>query len=633
MAAAVAARQKSRRQAGPGLPGESDGTSPKDVTAAAPAAPLAPGPPAALPGPGASGPGAAVTAGHPGAGRAAGPGAEAGPGAGGGRGGSVGLGFVPAPPQGGTAGGAGRLPGADAAVALADVVAAPRSSERTEAAADASRPPLPTRVPQAQAPIPAEEPIPYEAPDLAVADIAPLADLARSSWAADVADVADVAPSPAPQASVATDASPPGPQGPVTTEATPLASAPASGTAQGGAPPRLPSRVRDEDGPPTRGAGFLPPLGGPATEAPSGTETVAEQRIAFPESGLNGRSSAAPPPSSPPAAPPTVPSPGRDAGRAGGGRRKWLVAGAAAAALAVVAGVGVAAQGDDTDTAAGSTTTASTPTTATTAPVPLTPQEAFAQASTSLTDAGSFAYSGTVRVLDLTAVRPSLWMGTEATVTGEVDLRAGRLHEVAVTPGGEATETVIDGATVWGRRADSAEELPEATYQEVSELSHDEPVAQGAQLLPAWLSLAAGPVPSPLEQAQGQPMFAGTLTAATLGDPSGVSPDSIITVTLDDDGAPVHVDVVAVPDGNRLRLAYDITGIGTVAGIASPADPAAEPEDGPATSETTSTATSSAPPTSVTTATPTSKVTSTTTPPSSPTTPPSTEDGRGHRRP
>ena len=344
-----------------------------------------------------------------------------------------------------------------------------------------------------------------------------------------------------------------------------------------------------------------------------------------PTVGAAPRRSARPRPAGPDA-PPT----------AGGGRRKLLVAGGAAAAvLAVVVGIAVAGSGggDDTDTAGGTTTSASTASTATTAPAPPTPEEAFARAGSSLTDAGSFAYSGTVRVLDLTAVRPSLWLGSQVTVIGEVDLRAGRLHEVAVTPDGEATETVIDGATVWGRRADSAEGLADASYQEVTELSHDEPVAQGAQLLPAWLTLAAGPVPSPPEQAQGRPMFAGTLTAATLGDTSGVSPDSIITVLLDDDGAPVHVDVVAVPDGNRLRLAYDITGIGTVSGIASPADSAAEE---PATSEATEpdSTTSSAPATTVpvtTTTVATTSATPTTAPPPSSTS--TSGDGDGDGRP
>ncbi len=356
-----------------------------------------------------------------------------------------------------------------------------------------------------------------------------------------------------------------------------------------------------------------------------GAETVAEPRVAPPEKPLNGRSVVPPPP----------PRPRPDAGpTAGGGRRKLLVAGGAVAAvLAVVVGIAVAGSGggDDTDTAGGTTTSASTASTATTAPAPPTPEEAFARASSSLTDAGSFAYSGTVRVLDLTAVRPSLWLGSQVTVIGEVDLRAGRLHEVAVTPDGEATETVIDGATVWGRRADSAEGLADASYQEVSELSHDEPVPQGAQLLPAWLTLAAGPVPSPPEQAQGRPMFAGTLTAATLGDTSGVSPDSIITVLLDDEGAPVHVDIVAVPDGNRLRLAYDITAIGTVSGVASPADSAAEE---PATSEATEppdSTTSSAPATTVPVTTTTVATTSTTTPPPSSTS--TSGDGDGDGRP
>ncbi len=219
-AAAVAARQKARRPAAPGLPGETDTPDAKAVPAPAPTtlAPdrPAPAPTATPPSPTADAVGdasAVPDAGAPPVDPAAGEGAagslapappavvdEGGSAAWPRAGGTVGLGFVPAPPRPADDGPATRpLPGAaDAAVAFADVVAAPRPSERTEEAADAARPPLPSRVPQAQAPIPADEPIPYEAPDLAVAEIAPLADLARSSWAADIADIADAAPAPAP---------------------------------------------------------------------------------------------------------------------------------------------------------------------------------------------------------------------------------------------------------------------------------------------------------------------------------------------------------------------------------------------------------------------------------------------------
>jgi hypothetical protein len=222
--------------------------------------------------------------------------------------------------------------------------------------------------------------------------------------------------------------------------------------------------------------------------------------------------------------------------------------------------------------------------------VPPTPEEAFRQAGTELTDAGSFTYAGTARALDVTPVRPTRWLGTELTVTGEVDLRAARLHEVAVAPDGEATETVIDGARVWGRQADSVEGLADAGYSVIDELTHDTATPQGAQLIPVWLVLTAGAVPVP--EAAGQPVYSGTITAAGLGDESGATPDAVVTITLDASGVPTHLEVVGVPDGARLRLVYDIGNLGQVGPIASPSDDAAQDDSTDTTGSDSSTSVS-----------------------------------------
>ena len=430
---------------------------------------------------------------------------------------------------------------------FAEVTAAPRVPERTESAADADRPPLPTRTPQAQAPVPADEPLPYEPPVFDVDDIAPLADLARASWGTTSVVDAPVAPHALEVSPPVEPAVLPDPAGP-----------PASSGLNGSVRPAPP------------GAALVGPTAAPITDAPPAV-----------------------------APPPGDPRQGPDGGSA---NRRWaMVGGAAVAALAVLGAVAVAAGGGDDDDPAAVSTTSPTVASTTTTTAPATPQAVFQRAGTALTDAGSFAYSGTVRALDVGALRPSVWLGTDVVVTGEVDLRAGRLHEVAVNPDGEATETVIDGGTVWGRTASSVEELADAGYSEISEFAHETPTPQGAQLLPAWLTQAAGPVPAPA--APRQPSYAATLTAATLGDPTGASPDSIVTVTVGPDGVPTHVDVMAI-DAGQLALAYEITQVGTIAPIASPGDQAAATATTPAppaTTATTSPSTTAAPPSSPTT--------------------------------
>lgn len=494
----------------------------------------------------------------------------------------------PPPPAAGLPG----VPGADGPagpVPFAAVAPAPRSPERTESAADADRPPLPTRTPQGQAPMPADEPMPYEPPVFAVDDIAPLVDLARASWG--TTSVVE-----APHALPAPPVEPLGPSGP----SGPSASSGLAGT-NGAVRPTPPARA------------LAAPTAASTTDAPPAFDV--------------------PPVDPPPAGPPSFgvpPAGGAPAGREpGGGRlnRRWvIVGGAAVAALAVVVGVAVAGEGGGDAAEVSATPTTAAPTTIT---APATPQAVFQGAGAALTDAGSFAYSGTARILEVGVLRPSVWLGTDVAVTGEVDLRAERLHEVAVNPDGKATETVIDGGTVWGRTASSREGLADAAYAEIPEFANETPTPQGAQLLPAWLTQAAGPVPAPA--APRQPSYAGTLTAATLGDATGASPDAIVTVTVGPGGVPTHVDVVSV-DAGQLALVYDITQVGGVAPIASPGDGAAGTAGtgpGPASSgSSTTTSDETTAPTAATTSTSAAPPSSpTTAPPSSPTT------GQGRGRP
>ena len=116
----------------------------------------------------------------------------------------------------------------------------------------------------------------------------------------------------------------------------------------------------------------------------------------------------------------------------------------------------------------------------------LTPDAVFDQAAARLEAAGTFAYGGSSLATDVSPVRPGLWLTVELTMSGDVDLRAGRLQDVGETTDGRVTETVTDGITVWGRLADSRDVLPDASFLTVGDPA-ESPLRLGAALLPTWL--------------------------------------------------------------------------------------------------------------------------------------------------
>lgn len=203
----------------------------------------------------------------------------------------------------------------------------------------------------------------------------------------------------------------------------------------------------------------------------------------------------------------------------------------------------------------------------TTAVGDLTADQAFTQASQRLQAAGSFAYTGTSEATDVSPVRPGLWLGVQLTTFGEVDLQAGRLHEIGLAADGSASETVTDGVTVWGRLASDTEGLAEQPYQTVGELGGEPPRSMGAALLSFWLDAAVD------RQAIG-PDFRAVIPAEAFGVIEDGRPAvaAEILLTLDPNGDPVHVEVTTAPAGPPLRLVLDLVRIGEPLAIALPVE-------------------------------------------------------------
>jgi hypothetical protein len=198
--------------------------------------------------------------------------------------------------------------------------------------------------------------------------------------------------------------------------------------------------------------------------------------------------------------------------------------------------------------------------------------DAFGLAASHLEAAGSFAYRGTASASDVSAVRPSLWVAVDTTVDGQVELATGRLHEIAVAPSGQATETVTDGTDVWGRRAATAEALAGRGYEWIPSLSTAEPATKGITNLPLWLAGAVDPVDAGVDE-QGRRQYQATIPAAVLGptERGRRAVDASIVLVLDRRNQPVHVDIATVPGGPPLSLALDLSSLGAPAGISPPA--------------------------------------------------------------
>jgi hypothetical protein len=301
-----------------------------------------------------------------------------------------------------------------------------------------------------------------------------------------------------------------------------------------------------------------------AVAAPSSVHTPPAERdappIEHPVRRPGGHESDVPTQPAQPAQPAQPEQPARRPGRT----RPVAVGVAVVVALAAGVVVFAAAGGDDRPEAhvgAGSTTSVE-PTT-TTAVGDLSPQEAFTQAADRLVSGGSFAYAGTTSAIDVSHVRPGLWLAVDLTVEGEVATAAGSVHEIAVDADGRATETVSQGPVVWGRLATSREALPEATYLPITEESGEQSAAKGVALLPAWLDSTVDRRDAGTD-GRGDRVLRATLPASVLGEvvdgrPAG---DADVLLTLDGAGDPVRVEVTSGPAAPPLRLALDLVRIG-----------------------------------------------------------------------
>jgi hypothetical protein len=270
---------------------------------------------------------------------------------------------------------------------------------------------------------------------------------------------------------------------------------------------------------------------------------------------------------------PATNAPGDGVRRRSRRRRRWpvAVAGLFLLAGAVAAGAVVGPREDDpSEAATGAGPRPEESTTTTFAVGDMAPSQVVELVGRRLETAGSFTYTGTASATDVSPVRPGPWLTVNTTIEGRVDLSTRRLQEVAVSADGRATETLVDGPTVWGRSAPGREALSDAPYQIISP-SGDARSPKGVALLTLWLGAAtdhrdAEAIPN------GHRRVAATVPADVLGEieRDRAPVDAEIVVTLDTAGDPLRVEVTSSPDGPPLHLVLDLTGLGGPVAVAPP---------------------------------------------------------------
>ena len=114
---------------------------------------------------------------------------------------------------------------------------------------------------------------------------------------------------------------------------------------------------------------------------------------------------------------------------------------------------------------------------------------------------------------------------------------------------------------MWGRLADSRDDLPDANFLTVGD-PNETPLRVGPALLPTWLQASVDRQALPDDGTGiGRRQFRATIPAAEL------------LLTLDATGDPVHAEVTNGPDGPNLRLVLDLTRLGDPVDIPLPTEP------------------------------------------------------------
>jgi hypothetical protein len=206
------------------------------------------------------------------------------------------------------------------------------------------------------------------------------------------------------------------------------------------------------------------------------------------------------------------------------------------------------------------------------------PRVAWTEVTLGLSEAGSFAYRGTVHASEAGPMRPGAWIAEDVSVEGAVLLSDAITREKAVAPGGEAVETVTSGATVWTRTAPTAARLADRPWERVSGPG-PEPLGWHRSSLPARMGLALvlDVLAPTVNRHSSPPDGAGRRTLyATVPDRSPARIDLVrgadVVLTLGDDGVIERIGVADVPaDGPELVMDLAIDHVGEP-GLVTPAD-------------------------------------------------------------
>jgi hypothetical protein len=209
----------------------------------------------------------------------------------------------------------------------------------------------------------------------------------------------------------------------------------------------------------------------------------------------------------------------------------------------------------------------------------------YAQAAAGLGRAHTFAFSGTVRSVGPSILRPGRWVGEEVRVEGAVQLPLSITTEVAVAPDGTAAETVTSRSVAWTRWTAGVDDLAAAPW--VVLRPPDLTMERARQGLgpPAsrlGMAVVVDAIQSAADRRDAPPDESGRrVLRATVPEPRGtrtgtehladVFGGAELAITLDDGGEIARVEISAPPGRPVREITLEIERLGD-SGVIDPAE-------------------------------------------------------------
>jgi hypothetical protein len=206
--------------------------------------------------------------------------------------------------------------------------------------------------------------------------------------------------------------------------------------------------------------------------------------------------------------------------------------------------------------------------------VPTAPAELFAFAADRLEDESTFTFEGTTRFEGTLPEQSGVLVVQEGATSGRAELPGVYVETTEESDGG-GFEIIIDEGVTWWRRTASADRLGERPWVRDEGLSDLVP-RPALHRLPDWLGAATDHRDGG-EDENGRTVVVSNLPPGALDEFYATPPDqrfirAELTVTVDDTGLPVRMELEGATSDAVVELSYRLTDFGATVEVVHPTD-------------------------------------------------------------